>query len=1686
MQRRIFTHLILVCLVSWVCGNIVLAQSISIGTLDVTPPLCNGSAISIEVPFTPSGSFNTGNTFSVQLSNSSGSFVSGASIIGTGGATPINATIPAGTAAGSYKVRVLSSNPVAQSGESGTILTIIASPVAPVATSPVAFCGANTTALTATPLASHTLNWYDNLDAPSPSAPIPTVSGNYSVTQTNAAGCVSPKKIIAVTVSPVPAAPTITTPVALCQGATASALTATGETGATFNWYAAVTGSTTISSTPSTAAVGSISYFVSQTVNGCESTRAEIVVNVIASPAAPTVTSPISYCLNVTADPLVATGTDLLWYTGATGGTGVATAITPTTTPAGNKSYYVSQTVGACESPRAEIVVTTNETLAPTVASATLSYCKDEVAPILAANGTALKWYDVPTAGTAGTAPTPSTATVGSKDYYVSQTLNGCESARTKITVTVKAVPAAPTVAPVSLCEGSTATALTASSATSPKWYEALTGGTALSGAPVPATNVVGEKSYFVSQTVNGCEGPRSEQKVTTVASPIAPTVAPISYCINTTAVALTATGTTGTLKWYEQASGGVSTATKTPTTNVAGTKSYYVTQTVGSCESARAELVVTTNQTPAPTVASATLSYCKDEVVTALVATGTALKWYTLETGGVADATAPTPLTTTVGSKDYYVSQTLNGCESARTKITVTVKAVPLAPTVTALSLCEGVTASALTAVGTSLKWYENLTGGTALTETPAPTTDVVGNKSYFVSQTVNGCEGPRANLVVTTKASPVAPTVEDISYCINTTAVALTATGTTGTLKWYEQATGGSSTATKTPLTTAAGDKSYYVSQTVNGCESPRAELVVTTNLTPKPTVVAALSYCKGETVTALTATGTGLKWYRVLTGGTVLASAPIPQTDTVKTSNYYVSQTLNGCESERALIAVTVKALPAKPTVTDSTLNFCQDAELVPLTATGTALKWYTVATLGTGVTTAPTPLSTAPGTTSYYVSQTVNGCEGPRKKIDVTIKDTPVKPVVTTPVEYCIGVTAKQLTPSGAVYKWYTLATGGTGTATAPTPVTTTASTKPYYVSQTQTYSLSPGTLVCESERSKIDVVVNPLPSVVTVTDLVECQTKTDNNKTLVATGTTGNTILWYTLATGGDSTLTAPVVNLKNVVETTYYVTQKTAKNCESSTRVPLKVRVKKLPAAPAVTTPLVYCQFDGVPALKATFETSAVANWYGTASTGGSASTTAPTPSTANGGNTVYYVSQTLEGCEGDRSSISVTVNTTPKPTTTTLLSYCQDVVAPSLTATGNSLKWYRTATATEFQTTPFLPITPNVGDFYFYVTQTGAVNGCESPKEEILVKVKAKPSATISGDKSIELGQSADLKVDFTGNGPWTYKLSSGITGTTNNSPITIRVTPTTTTTYLVTEVSNECGSGLPVGSVRVTVLVPTISTGTVSTSNLCAGSTFSVPFQQSGYFVPENKFNVQISKDTVNTHFYTIPTTLSGNEATATVPDTTSGGSFYIRVVGENPGFKVVGSISPVTIAIRPLPSAALTGAKTIFAGETAQLRIDLKGDFPWTLNFKSGTKDSVITTSSTPILLNVKPAATTTYQVSSVFNQTCGNGKASEQVRIQVDPILGVEPVAGGPEWLKVYPNPVQSNSTLEIFGTLSPKDARWEVVDSNGKSVLGKKIKTTVTNINFSNLSEGLYFLRVENGGKSAVKKIIKVD
>ena len=298
------------------------------------------------------------------------------------------------------------------------------------------------------------------------------------------------------------------------------------------------------------------------------------------------------------------------------------------------------------------------------------------------------------------------------------------------------------------------------------------------------------------------------------------------------------------------------------------------------------------------------------------LVETGSSVQWYTVSSGGTALAS-----TTALTTATYYVSQTLNSCESSRSAVSVTVNNTS-APTASAQTFNSGATVTNLVATGTNLQWYTVSTGGSALASTA-----VLSTGNYYVSQTLNSCESSRTLVAVTINSAPGAPTAIGQTFCNSSTLSNLVAIGTA--LKWYTASTGGTALALTTNLITGT----YYVSQTVNSIESTRTAVAVTVNITSAP-IASSQTFCNSATVNDLVETGSSVQWYTVSSGGSALSS-----TTALTTGTYYVSQTLNSCESSRTAVAVTVNSTP---TPTASSQTFCNSATVNDLVETGSSVQ------------------------------------------------------------------------------------------------------------------------------------------------------------------------------------------------------------------------------------------------------------------------------------------------------------------------------------------------------------------------------------------------------------------------------------------------------------------------------------------------------------------------------------------------------------------------------------------------------------------------------------------------------------------------------------------------------------------------------------------------------------------------
>jgi len=367
-----------------------------------------------------------------------------------------------------------------------------------------------------------------------------------------------------------------------------------------------------------------------------------------------------------------------------------------------------------------------------------------------------------------------------------------------------------------------------------------------------------------------------------------------------------------------------------------------------------------------------------------------------------VADASATSTsvevLAGAAGSYTLSVEISKTGFGTETCSQTITVNALP---TVTAdpKSVCVGASV-ALTGSPAGGTWSgTGVTGSTfsAIGLTAGPYT-----VTYTYTDPATTCTNS-ATATITVNAIPGAPSASGATYCVGATIDNLTVTGAAGaTFRWYNNAALGDANLvfTGASFNTGVSNASpsvnnYWVTQTVNGCESAATPVTLTVNANPVVTTGSYGPVCAGSpaitlvgspaggiwTGTGVTAVNGGYQFNPATAGSfTLTYTYPAPNGDTTPVC---------GGSAETTIV---VNAIPDAPTT--APVAYCVGETAVALTATGTGLLWYDSPEDMTGSATAPTPSTATAGTTTYYVTQTINGCESPRAALVVTINPNPV--------------------------------------------------------------------------------------------------------------------------------------------------------------------------------------------------------------------------------------------------------------------------------------------------------------------------------------------------------------------------------------------------------------------------------------------------------------------------------------------------------------------------------------------------------------------------------------------------------------------------------------------------------------------------------------------------------------------
>lgn len=318
------------------------------------------------------------------------------------------------------------------------------------------------------------------------------------------------------------------------------------------------------------------------------------------------------------------------------------------------------------------------------------------------------------------------------------------------------------------------------------------------------------------------------------------------------------------------------------------------------------------------------------------------------------------------------------------------------------------------------------------------ADATDAAALLKFYVGAnsscvTIDKISVTEENFVLT----PVIIPADVTTFCSGGNVMLNATTGTGYTYQWKRDGTVISGATTDAYKAVQPG--SYTVTITANNQTATSTATLVTVNALPAaPVVTTPVSYCQNTTPAALAASGTALKWYTTASGGTATASL-IPATTAAGTTNYYVSQTVNACESPRALLAVRVQALPTAEITAGAATTFCTGGSVV-LTATGgTGYVWKNGTTqVGTG------EIYTAAGSGSYTVEVTgTGGCRATALPAVVTVHARPAATITasgSTAIPEGGSVVLKANAGSGLTYTWLKdgvqVGSGSTYTATAP--------------------------------------------------------------------------------------------------------------------------------------------------------------------------------------------------------------------------------------------------------------------------------------------------------------------------------------------------------------------------------------------------------------------------------------------------------------------------------------------------------------------------------------------------------------------------------------------------------------------------------------------------------------------------
>ncbi len=1140
-------------------------------------------------------------------------------------------------------------------------------------------------------------------------------------------------------------------------------------------------------------------------------------------PSAP-ITSDVIICNGEPVPDLTAIGNNIIWYND-TGIVHVGNIFSTGETAIGTYQYYVTQTIDSCEGYRD--TVTLNIYAIPSAPHTTnMVVCYNDSVPNLSATGTNVIWYSDPALSNpvyyGNTYPTGITAT-GSYIYYVTQTVNNCTSPSDTVTLTINPNPLPPTTSDTTICFGESTPDLIVHG-DSIRWYSdsLLTNLIHTGDTLMPGVSSHGIYHYYVTQTNTeyNCQGHASMVTLTIDSLPNKPVTANQTVCFGEPTPNMTATG--DSIRWYTDAAltqlihtGNTYNSGETNT----GIYIYYVTQNNQCGESSYGTDTLTIYAIPLAPV-GVDQSVCFGTPAPSLNCAGAGITWYSDPAMTVIAGTGnnyPTGMTA-VGIYDYFVTQTINGCEGPADTVTLEIRQIPATPTSADTAICFGTPTPELSAIGNSLEWYSDV-ALTTLVNTGnyfTPTETAVGEYTYYIIEVdaIVNCTSFTDSVKLTINPIPSAPFASDETICFDQTTPDLSVTGSN--IIWYDDPALTSIVNTGNNYSTgltAVGAYSFYTTQTVNNCTSPSDTVTLTINPNPLPPTTSDTTICFGESTPDLIVHGDSIRWYSdslltnlIYTGDTLVSGV-----SSHGIYHYYVTQTNSGynCQGHPSVVTLTIDSLLPAPVTVDQSI--CYGQPTPDIVAIGDSIRWYTDVALTQFVFSGNTFSTgeTAVGVYVYYLTQNNHCGESTADSVTLTIKSVPPAPV-STDEAVCFGDTVPDLIASGTNIIWYSdsLLTTVVGTDTVLATGMTAAGVYEYFVTQSANG--------CESPLTEVTLTINPIPLQPVAADQAVCV----NNPIpdLIATGTN---IVWY------DSTYTTPI-HYGNTLVTgqtaagnyVYYVTQ--TDPVSLCTSLPDTVFLEiDVPLSAPVANDLIMCEDAGPAILTAT---GVNITWYDDAIlthlvySGNTFNTGITLPGVYN-----YFVIQTNECGNSISDTVILIINHLPATPNTNDVSVCYGNPITPLTATGNNINWYSDSTLTTllFSGNNFTPPVTLPGIYIYYASSLDTVTGCYSLPAKATLTIKALPLPPVTSDTSTCFGSDVPELIALGTNIQW-YSDPQLLNYIDSGNTLNTGQTSAGTYIYYVTQ-TNDCGQSL--ASTATLYIYTNPPTPITSNASICYG---------------------------------------------------------------------------------------------------------------------------------------------------------------------------------------------------------------------------------------------------------------------